>query len=238
MLYRMERAGLSTNRVEGVVGGDDLLSSILEDHVPSPIFKLARTLNLNQKTTAGRATLRWFSNIDTMGRYSIVQKLVDDGMHINDAVKEANGLYGDMDKMVPPVIEMLDKYGFAPFLKWFTLTSPKLLQLTKNNPKKAIAVGVTTYMLGSDTNTNLNTVNPIEALIDFADNTLHFGTIEKLRKNGLLDTMSNRANSNVLPKYLSKDPMTTLYKLRKQRIGEPKYETSVDYRGLTQQIIG
>jgi hypothetical protein len=42
----------------------------------------------------------------------------------------------------------------------------------------------------------------------------------------------------VLPKYLSKDPMTTLYKLRKQRIGEPKYETSVDYRGLTQQIIG
>lgn len=238
MLYRMERAGLSTNRVEGVVGGDDLLSSILEDHVPSPIFKLARTLNLNQKTTAGRATLRWFSNIDTMGRYSIVQKLVDDGMHINDAVKEANGLYGDMDKMVPPVIEMLDKYGFAPFLKWFTLTSPKLLQLTKNNPKKAIAVGVTTYMLGSETNTNLNTVNPIEALIDFTDNTLPFGTIEKIQKNGLLDTMSNRANSNVLPKYLNNDLITTLYKLRKQRIGEPKYETSVDYRGLTQQIIG
>lgn len=237
MLYKMEKAGLSTNRVEGVVGGDDLLGSILEKHVPSPIFKLARLINLNQKTAGGKLTLRMFSNIDTMGRYTIVQDLVDKGMHINDAVKEANGLYGNMDKMVPPLVEMIDKYGFVPFLKWFTLTSPKLLQLTKNNPKKALAVGVTTYMLGSETNTNFSSVNPIEAMVDFTEGSLPFGTFEKINKNGLFDTLGNRASSNVIPKYIKQDPLTTLYKLRKERINKPKYESSADYRGLTQQLI-
>lgn len=234
-LYQMERLGLSTNRVEGVVGDDDLLGSMLKANVPSPVFKVAQLFNINQKTTIGKATLGTFSKIDTMGRYAIVEKLMSKGMSMKDAVQEANGLYGNMDKLVPPAIELLDKYGFVPFLKWFTLTSPKLLQTVKNNPKKAFALGVSIYILGQQTNTNLSSINPIEAMIDFAESATPYSTVQKLKRLGFIDTLSNRANSTVVPKYLVNainSPSTLgLEKLRKYRIKND------NYKGLTQQIV-
>ena len=241
-LYQLEKVGgLSTNRVDGVVGDNDLLGSILEDHMPSAIFKLARHLNLNQNTAIGKHTLRTFSKIDTMGRYMIAKKYMDDGMDIRDASDKANSLFGDMDTMVPPVIELLDKYGLAPFLKWFTLTHPGLFKLAKENPKKALAVAVGVYVFGQETNTNLASVNPIEGALDFIDATLPFGTIEKLEKEGLLDTILNRARSNVIPRYLyniyrSPETLGGQYYL-KRRMKEPKSEDSVDYRGFTQRTV-
>ena len=241
-LYQLEKiGGLSTNRVDGVVGDNDLLGSILEDHVPSAIFKLARHLNLNQNTAIGKHTLRTFSKIDTMGRYMIAKKYMDDGMDIRDASDKANSLFGDMDTMVPPVIELLDKYGLAPFLKWFTLTHPGLFKLTKENPKKALAVAVGIYVFGQETDTNLASVNPIEGALDFVDATLTFGTIEKLQKEGLLDTTLNRARSNVVPRYMyniyrSPETLGAQYYL-KRRMNEPKSEDSVDYRGFTQKTV-
>lgn len=241
-LYQLEKiGGLSTNRVDGVVGDNDLLGSMLEDHMPSAIFKMARNLNLNQNTVVGKHTLRTFSKIDTMGRYMIAKKYMDDGMDIKSASDKANSLFGDMDTMVPPSIELLDKYGLAPFLKWFTLTHPGLFKLTKENPKKVLAVAIGIYVFGQETDTNLASVNPIEGALDFADSTLPFGTIEKLEKDGLLDTILNRARSNVVPRYLhnayrSPETLGTKYYL-KRRMEKPKSEKSVDYRGFTQQMV-
>ena len=241
-LYQLEKiGGLSTNRVDGVVGDNDLLGSILEDHMPSAIFKMARNLNLNQNTLLGKHTLRTFSKIDTMGRYMIAKKYMDDGMDIKSASDKANSLFGDMDTMVPPSIELLDKYGLAPFLKWFTLTHPGLFKLTKENPKKVLAVAIGVYVFGQETDTNLASVNPIEGALDFADSTLPFSTIEKLEKDGLLDTALNRARSNVIPRYLynayrSPETLGTKYYLKK-RMEKPKSDKQVDYRGLTQQTI-
>lgn len=241
-LYQLEKiGGLSTNRVDGVVGDNDLLGSILEDHVPSAIFKMARNLNLNQNTMFGKHTLRTFSKIDTMGRYMIAKKYMDDGMDIRDASDKANSLFGDMDTMVPPSIELLDKYGLAPFLKWFTLTHPGLFKLTKENPKKVLAVAIGIYVFGQETDTNLASVNPIEGALDFIDATLPFSTIEKLEKDGLLDTILNRARSNVVPRYLynayrSPETLGAKYYM-KRRIEKPKSEKSVDYRGFTQKVI-
>lgn len=240
-LYKMEKAGLSTNRVEGVVGDEDLLSSMLKDYVPSPIFKLGQVINLNQKTKAGRFAMRMYSNIDTMGRYMLTQKFIDDGLDIKSAAHKANGLFGDMDTMVPVAIEMLDKYGFVPFLKWFSKTTPQLLRVVKDNPKKAIAIGVATYIIGQETDTNLHTINPVEAAFDFGMEATGVGTVESLQKRGLLDTISNRASSNVIPKYVKNiwtNPETLgLEKLRKRNLKKPKSEKSMDYRGATQTLV-
>lgn len=62
-----------------------------------------------------------------MGRYMIVKKYMDDGMDIREASDKANSLFGDMDTMVPPVIELLDKYGLAPFLKWFYINTSRFI---------------------------------------------------------------------------------------------------------------
>ena len=209
--------------------------------MPSAIFKMARNLNLNQNTVVGKHTLRTFSKIDTMGRYMIAKKYMDDGMDIKSASDKANSLFGDMDTMVPPSIELLDKYGLAPFLKWFTLTHPGLFKLTRENPKKVLAVAIGIYIFGQETDTSLASVNPIEGALDFADSTLPFSTIEKLEKDGLLDTVLNRARSNVIPRYLynayrSPKTLGTKYYLKK-RMEKPKSDKQVDYRGFTQQMV-
>ena len=242
ILYKLEKkGGLSTNRVDGVVGDNDLLGSILEKHVPSPIFKLAQKLNLNQNTTLGRETLRTFSKIDTMGRYTAAMKYIDDGLSITEACDRANGLFGNMDIMVPKSIELLDKYGIAPFLKWFSLVHPMLVQITKEKPANVLAVAVGIYVIGQELDLNLASVNPIEGALDFMESTMPFDTIERLEKKGFIDTASNRATSNVVPRYLyniyrSPDTLGAEY-LQKKRLREPKSEKQVDYRGFTQKIV-
>lgn len=240
-LYQMEKKGLSTNRVQGLVGDNDLIGSMLEDNVHKWLFKPFQILNLNQGTAGGKFSLGLFSKIDTMGRYMATMKYLDDGMDMAKAVENANGLFGNMDIMVPASIELLDKYGFVPFLKWFTLVHPQLIKLAKSDPKKVLAVAVGVYVLGQETDTNLASVNPIEGMIDFVDASLPFGTVEKLQKDGLLDTTLGRAKSNVVPKYLEniyKSPLTLgAEKLRKKRLKEPKSDKAIDYRGFTQQTI-
>lgn len=240
-LYKMEKAGLSTNRVDGIVGDNDLLGSILEDHVPSVIFKVARTLNLNQNTAAGKFTLRMFSKIDTMGRYMVAQHYIDKGIDMKEAVEKANGFFGNMDIIVPAAIEMLDKYGFVPFLKWFTLVHPMLVKTIQTDPVKMIAVATGIYVLGQETNTNLASVNPLEGMVDFVESSLPFGTVEKIEKKGFIDTIIGRAKSNVVPKYMDniwKSPETLgVEKLRKKRMSKPKSDKYVDYRGFSQQTI-
>ena len=240
-LYQMEKKGLSTNRVQGLVGDNDLIGSMIEDNVHKWLFKPFQILNLNQGTAGGKFSLGIFSKIDTMGRYMATMKYLDDGMDMAKAVENANGYFGNMDIMVPASIELLDKYGFVPFLKWFTLVHPQLIKLAKSDPKKVLAVAIGVYVLGQETDTNLASVNPIEGMIDFADAALPFGTVEKLQKDGLLDTALGRARSNVVPKYLDniyKSPLTLgAEKLRKKRLKEPKSDKAIDYRGFTQKTI-
>jgi hypothetical protein len=240
----MERAGLSTNRVDGVLGDDDLLMTMVKEKVArgdTSVFKVLQYLNLDQRTPIGKQTIRMFSMIDTAGRYAVVNHRLSQGVSMSEAVKEANGLFGDMDRMVPPVIEMLDKYSFVPFVKWYTVTTPRLMKLTKDNPKKALALGVAIYLLGQETDTNLSSVNPVEAATDFGADIIPIDFIEKAMKFGFIDTSLERSRATVIPAYLNnalKYPDSLGFeKLRKQRIGKPYYADSVDFRGFTQQMI-
>ena len=240
ILYKLERNGLSTNRIDGLVEKNDLLGKMLEDRVYSPIHKVGKQINLGKDTAIGKASLKAFSMIDTSGRYTLARKFMDDGMDIQDAVRKANGLFGDMDKMVPAMIEKLDKYGFIPFAKWYMLTSPQLLKLTKDNPVKAMALGYAVYMLGQETETNLATVNPVEAMVDFAEQALN-PIPDKEDDRTVTEKIGKRALSNVVPagvrnmfesdKFLDVSPTLGADKLRKKRI---HYEP---FKGVTQSTV-
>jgi hypothetical protein len=240
----MERAGLSTNRVDGVLGDDDLLMTMVKEKVArgdTSVFKVLQYLNLDQRTPIGKQTIRMFSMIDTAGRYAVVNHRLAEGKSMAEAVKEANGLFGDMDRMVPPVIEMLDKYSFVPFVKWYTVTTPRLMKLTKDNPKKALALGVAIYITGQETDTNLSSVNPVEAAVDFAVDMPPIDFIEKSAKFGFIDTSLERTRATVIPAFINnalKYPDTLgAEKLLKKRIDKPYYKDSVDFRGFVQQTI-
>ena len=90
-------------------------------------------------------------------------------------------------------------------------------------------------MLGQETDRNLGSTNPIEAMVDFTEDSLYLGTKEKLEEQGLLDTIGNRASSNVIPKYMInayRSPETLgLDKLEKKRIHYGPF------KGYTQQKV-
>jgi len=237
LLWKMERAGLSTNRVEGVVGDNDLLSGMFKDmtekaHIPA-VFTAGQYVTLNQKTPLGRGSLKLFSVLDTSGRYMIAKKHLDDGMDIKSAVHEANGIYGNMDKMVPETIELVDKYGFIPFAKWFSLTAPKLLQHTRNNPKKAFALAVVLYAFGQETDTNVASFNPLQGMADFFESST-IGKLTDMKEMGVVYSAKSRAMNTVLPNYITsytQDPMGGIWRdIRKPKLKGP-------FRGITQKII-
>ena len=231
----MEKKGLSTNRVEGTLGDEDLLGAILKDKMPSMVYSLARHLNLSQKTPVGRETIKAFSKIDTTGRYAMVASLMDKGMTMDKAILESNGLYSNMDEMAVSVIELLDKYPLVPFIKWFSKTSPKLLQVTKSNPVKSVMTAIGLYILAQELGRNLSTTNPLEAMIDFAEGQTPFATYEKIEATGMGDVLMKSLRSHTVPKYLVnawESPETLgSEKLLKRRI---EYEP---YKGFVQSTI-
>ncbi|NOQ31161.1 MAG: hypothetical protein GQ570_08575 [Helicobacteraceae bacterium] len=237
LLYKMERQGLSTNRVEGVLGDDDLLGALLKDGMPTSVYWLAKNLNLSQKTAIGKASIKGFSAIDTTGRYAMVRSLMKKNpkMTMEKAITESNGLYSNMDEMAPAMIEMLDKYPAMPFLKWFSKTTPKLLQISRNNPKTAIAVAIGLYILAQETDLNLSTTNPLEAVIDFAEGQTPFATYDKIEATGIGQVLQNSLVAHTVPKVLVnawRSPETLgANKLLKKRIDfDP-------YKGLVQSTI-
>lgn len=253
-LYQMEKLGLSLNQLDGVRGDSTLLSHMLSDATGHRFDKIANEIFMNQKSHAGRFTTSLFSTIDTQGRFMLTKRFMEDGLSMKESVNKANGLFSDMDQMAPVFVEALDKYGAIPFLKWFTRTTPQLMKLTKDNPKKTIALSIALYTLSVETDLNFNSINPIEAAIDFADNAVSLDYIESVSKRGFADSTVRKLTPYVLPNvWKDLDRLTTdvgddyslapgtktksYNPLFKPRLTKPWSDKSMDYRGLTQQVI-
>jgi len=253
-LYQMEQLGLSLNQLDGVRGDSSLLAHMLSDFTGNRFDKIANEVLLNQKGKAGKFTTSVFSTIDTQGRYTVTKQFIEDGFTMQEAVNKANGLFGDMDEMAPVLVEAMDKYGAIPFLKWYTLTSPQLMKLAKDNPKKTAMLSVALYAMSAETDMNFSTVNPIEAMVDFADNAMSLDYLEAVTKKGFVNPTIRKLTPYVVPNaWQDIDRVFTdvgeEYTLRpgtkrkaynplvKDRIGAPWSEDSLDYRGFTQKVI-
>ena len=253
-LYQMEQLGLALNQLDGVRGDSTLLAHMLSDFTGHRFDKIANEALLNQKGRLGKGTTTVFSTIDTQGRFTLAKQFMDDGLSMQEAVNKANGLFGDMGQMAPTLVEAMDKYGAIPFLKWYTLTSPQLMKLAKDNPKKTALLSVAMYEMSVETDMNFSTVNPIEAMIDFADNAMTLDYLEAVTKKGFVNPTVRKVTPYVIPNaWQDIDRVLTDvgedYTLRpgikrkaynplvKDRIGAPWSEDSLDYRGFTQKVI-
>ena len=253
-LYQMEQMGLALNQLEGVRGDSTLLSHMLSELTGGKLDRLANEVFLMQGSIIGKHSARLFSTIDTQGRYTLAKQFMEDGLSMQEAVTKANGLFGDMDQMAPALIEAFDKYGAMPFLKWFSRTTPQLIRLSQDNPKKTIMLGISLYALSEKTNTNFSSVNPIEAMVDFADNAISLDYMEAVSKHGFNDATYRKMLPYVVPN-LWQDIDRTLtdvgdeYSIRigtkrsefnplfKDRIKKPWSDEAMDYRGFTQRIF-
>jgi len=198
-LYKMEKMGLSTNKVEGMLGSNDAIASFLSKMTNGKFDTIAREITFGDNSYVAKKSAQLFSMIDTGGRYGVAKGLMEKvnkktgkNYTMQEAVDIANGLFADMDRMVPAFIEKADKYGI-PFSKWFSLSSPVLLRMTKGNMGKSIALGIVLYELSIMTDLNLSSVNPIEAMIDFTEQST-IGQVEDVIKTPL-----NKLSSYLIP---------------------------------------
>jgi hypothetical protein len=202
LLYKMEQAGLAINKLE--VAGDDatLLGQIISDISGNTKIGnwIGNTGFITQKSWLGNKAFKGFSVIDTTGRYTVAKSAMDNGKTIEEAVAEANGLYSDMGQMAPAFIELMDKYPFIPFMKWASLTMPRLLKLTKNNPVKAFSLGIIVYGFQIDTQLDFSSVNPLEAIINFSDDAVSLDYINASIEDGFGEATYNRAKTFFIPK--------------------------------------
>lgn len=200
LLYKMEKTGLAINKLE--VAGDDstLIGQILSNMTGGFLDRPANEIFLTQKSFIGNKAFKVFGAIDTQGRYTIAKNAMDNGKSLEEAVKEANGLFSDMGQMAPAFIEMMDKYPFIPFMKWFSLTVPRLMKLTKENPTKAFALGIAVYGLQFETNTNLSTVNPLESVVNFGDDAVTLKYLESVDKYGFREATYEKIKTFYVPK--------------------------------------
>lgn len=253
-LYQMEQLGLSLNQLDGVRGDSSLLAHMLSDFTGNRFDRIANEVLLNQKGTTGKFTTSVFSTIDTQGRFTLTKHFMDEGLSMQEAVNKANGLFGDMDQMAPVLVEAMDKYGAIPFLKWYTRTTPQLLKLAKDNPKKTALLSVAIYALSAESDINFSTVNPIEAAIDFAESAVTLDYLEAVTAKGFVNPTVRKLTPYIIPNaWQDIDRVLTdvgdEYTLRpgikqksynpivKDRINSPWDDSSLDYRGFTQQII-
>lgn len=222
LLYKLEQAGLAVNKLE--VGGK------------SGSFgnKVVDNLYLSQDSKVGKNIYKAFGVYDTQGRYTIAKNALDNGKTIEEAVAEANGLYSDMNQMAPAIIEIADKYGLIPFAKWFSLTAPRLMKLAKENPAKAIALGISMYGLQVETNTNLSTVNPLESVVNFADDAVTPEFANKAIDDGVEEASIHKAKTFFIPKIYS-EIYSELVK-PEQHDFFLKRQTKGEFQPLTQRI--
>jgi hypothetical protein len=205
LLYRLEKAGLAINKLE--VAGDDatLMGTILSKYSGDTDIGnwIGNNLAMTQKSWIGNKAFKLFGTIDTQGRYTIAKNAMDNGKTIEEAVKEANGLFSDMGQMSPAFIELMDKYPFIPFMKWASLTMPRLMRLTKENPVKAFALGIAVYGLQIETDTNLATVNPLESVVNFADDAVTPSYVNAVNEEGFEKASFDKVKTFYVPKVYS-----------------------------------
>ena len=183
LLFKMQEAGLATGQVEGLKNNSSFFDTVAKDKTGGMgvIGDIMSNATLSSKSKMGKGVEKIFSTTDTAGRYSTAKENLDSGMTMEEAVLEANGLFGDTGQIAPDMVQFFNSYPVgAQFMTWATQTTPTILNVAKNNPTKAIAITMGLWALKSysENITENNEVlkgglrtdsyNPVISTIDFS----------------------------------------------------------------------
>ena len=238
LLYKMEQAGLAVNRLEVAGGGNTLMGQMLSDVFRNndTLNKIANEVLLSEKSYIGSRAFKMFGVIDVQGRYTIAKNAMDNGKTLEVAVNEANGLFSDMSQIAPAFIEFIDKYPLIPFAKWFSLVTPRLMKLTKDNPVKALLTGMTVWAIQEETDTSMATVNPLESVVNFGDDAITLEYLNAVDKEGFGEATYDKTKTFYVPK---------IYREIQKELVQPeqhefflKRKIKGDFQPLTQKLIG
>ena len=165
-----------------------------------------------------------------------------------------------MNQIEPVFIELVDSYGIAPFMKWYSQVAPGLTKMHANEPLMALGAAIGLYALGQAYNMNTSGISPLETVIDFGEQST-LGQTDKIKKLGS-DRPGEEAMRSLLPLIIPSLYTKPAFKIN-QREGDMRTEDwvrlmfpkqgndwsqyingqtgerlmSTDIRGFTQQIL-
>ncbi len=248
LLYQLEENGLATNLLDGAKEGTSFIGNAIGKIFGryKRVNTLVNNVMLNDGSYMGNKTAALFSFIDTGGRYTTALKVLEgkeknaEGKYskedLQEAVLYANGLFGDMSRVAPDVITMLDGYPIAPFIKWASQVAPMTLKLTKNKPQYAFPLMVGLYMLqeeskkwGKDDKDSsmrggirTSSYNPVFTILDFAQDIPEESIFRKWeyfvneKKEG--KDVYNALKPYLLPRYITKIAEQVAYNKDKEKV--------------------
>jgi hypothetical protein len=164
-------AGLSINTLDGTTSKSNLLAYMMSDLTGGKADKLGNEFFMNSGSKIGGFAQNVFSSIDFSGRYASVMHKLEKGIPLEDAIRDTNNLYGQLDDMTPVVIDVLDRYGLGIFANWASSVLPATTKMVVENPERAIAVTVSAMVIADYFDTTFATSNPVESTLDFAEGT-------------------------------------------------------------------
>ena len=178
LYYNMDRQGLAVTVMSNIMDSpiaskrlsDKMMKQatrkILGKEMGDKVSNVVSNLYLSPQSKAGQAAMNMFGSIDAMGRYSLALETMKKGGSLDDAIKKANGIYGDLDMIAPMWSQAIQHYGFIPFSNWYFRMSGGLTQSILENKFKAIGVAALLYGISEATDKRTDSMNPLVSLVE------------------------------------------------------------------------
>ena len=179
LYYTMDRQGLAVTVMSNIMDSpiaskrlsdkmmkQGLKAVLKDDKLVEQVTNVVSNLYLSPQSKAGQAAMNMFGSIDAMGRYSMAAEQMAKGASLDDAIKKANGIYGDLDMIAPMWSQAIQQYGFIPFSNWYFRMSGGLTKSVMDNKVKAIGVAALLYGISEYTDKRTDSMNPLTSLVE------------------------------------------------------------------------
>ncbi len=178
LYYKMDRQGLAVTVMSNIMDSpiaskrlsDKMMKQatmkILGKDMGEKVSTIVSNLYLSPQSKAGQAAMNMFGSIDAMGRYSMASEQMAKGASLDEAIKKANGIYGDLDMVAPMWSQAIQQYGFIPFSNWYFRMAGGLGKSILENKVKAIGVAALLYGISEATDKRTDSMNPMVTLVE------------------------------------------------------------------------
>jgi hypothetical protein len=151
LMFKMRQEGLSLTMVHDYLAHSGN-RSVTHDFAEAGIQKMFKAfgkdvhhplglkdkLGLEDGTYGGEIASLIMGRIDAMGRFAIAKDLIKKGKPMDEAVNDANSIFGNSNKITPRMVQFADQMMFVPFGTWMYRVFAGNMKANKENMAQAL----------------------------------------------------------------------------------------------------
>jgi hypothetical protein len=169
LMFKMRQEGLSLTMVHDYLAHNGN-RSVTHDFAEAALQKMFKAfgkdvqhplalkdkLGLEDGTYGGEIASLIMGRIDAMGKFAIAKDLIKKGKPIDEAVNEANSIFGNSNKITPRIVQFADQMMFVPFGTWMYRVFAGNMKANKENMAQTLAIYTMFKYLSAKIGYNLN----------------------------------------------------------------------------------